>query len=181
MKRERDTRSGTREDLFRYICENPGVSFPTIRNAFRMNDGTLRYHLDYLCGEDRIRRMGDGERRYYASDVPPSGPARIDGLTREERRVAMAIKEHPGISRSELRSLSGAGRGDLSYILRRLKERRFIWKVEDGGDPCYEYITERKLAMEMMSLILEKFLDDEIDRETFLALKKRIEEDLEKR
>ena len=177
MKREREIRSDVREDLVRYIADNPGASFPAIKKALRINEGTLRYHLDYLCGEDRIRRTGVGQRSYFLNE-PSGGPqGNGDGLTRDERRVAILIKSHPGISRSELRNLTGQGREDLSYILRRLKDRRFIWKVEDGGDPRFEYITEKKLALEMMSIILERFLDGEMDRETFLSMKKRIEEE----
>jgi len=47
-----------------------------------------------------------------------------------------------------------------------------------GGDPTYEYISRDQLAAEMMMIILEKFLDDEIDKETFLTLKRKLEEDI---
>ncbi len=60
-----------------------------------------------------------------------------------------------------------------------LDEKRMIWKTMDGSDPCYEYVTRKRLAAEMMAEIMEGFLSDEMDRETFLKLKKRIEEDIE--
>jgi DNA-binding MarR family transcriptional regulator len=116
----------------------------------------------YYSNENTIKRQGNG-----------------DGLTKDERRIATLIKTHPGISRSELRNLIGQGGEDLSYVLRKLKDRRFIWKVEDGENPRFEYITEKKLALELMSIILGKFHDGEMDRETFLTLKQNIEDEYE--
>lgn len=175
MKRERGNRNDTRDALLEYIEDNPGVSFPMVQKAFRMNEGTLRYHLDYLAGEDKVRIARKGNVRcYYCEDVKN----RSEEMSRDESRIANLIRDNPGISRSELRRIYGPENDGLPSILRKLRDRKMIWKVEDGGDPCYEYITDRQLALEMMTIVIERFLDDEIDRETFLALKRRIEEGL---
>jgi predicted transcriptional regulator len=176
MKRERMSRNDTREGLAQYIDENPGVSFSMLQRAFRLNEGTLRYHIDYLLGEERVRIARNGRNRcYYSRGVTRTA----DALNRDESRIARIIKGNPGISRSRLKGIYTPEMEDLSTVLRKLRERKLIWKVEDGGDPCYEYITERQLALEMLSIILERFLDDEMDRDTFLTLKERIEKDLE--
>ena len=181
MKRERGNKSETRELLDRYILEHPGVSFTHIMKVFGINRGTLRYHLEYLLGEDRVRSVRKGQQNCYFSNSraaldPVTGCSDLNG---KQIRLLRAIKENPGISRKELLDLTKQSREEINYNLRRLKEKRVIWKIADGGDPCYEYITKEQLAAEMMAIILEKFLDDEIDRDTFLLLKRKLEKEME--
>lgn len=178
MKRERGNTNETREDLDHYILENPGISFAHIMKVFGLNRGTLRYHLDYLEGEERVRSMRKGQQNcYYSNQIGALDP--ITGgsdLTRKQIRLLRAIKNKPGISRKALIELTTQSREEVNYNLRRLKDKKVIWKITDGGDPCYEFITKEQLAAEMMAIILEKFLDDEIDRETFLMLKNKLEQ-----
>jgi len=181
MKRERENLNDTREELASYIADNPGVTFSLLKSIFQINPGTLRYHLEYLEGEDRIKMIKRGNRKCYYMD-PVSGLDPDHGhpdLNLHQRRMIRVIKENPGISRKELICLTKQSREEVNYNLRRLKEKKVIWKVMDGGDPCYEYITKEQLAAEMMVIILEKFLDDEMDRATFVMLKRKIEEDLD--
>jgi len=100
-------------------------------------------------------------------------------LTRKQIRILRAIKDDPGVSRKELLDLTKQSREEVNYNLKRLRDKKVIWKIADGGDPCYEFITKEKLAAEMMAIILEKFLDDEMDRETFLMLKRKLDEDMD--
>lgn len=181
MKRERGNKNETRDILDRYILEHPGVSFSHIKKFFSLNRGTLRYHLDYLLGEERVRSVRKGQQNCYYSNQrgaldPITGSTELNG---KQLRLLRAIKENPGISRKELLDLTKQSREEVNYNLRRLKEKKVIWKIADGGDPCYEYITKEQLAAEMMAIILEKFLDDEIDRETFILLKRKLEKDME--
>lgn len=181
MKRERGNKSETRDVLDHYILEHPGVSFTHIMKVFGINRGTLRYHLDYLQGEERVRSVRKGQQNCYFSNQR----AVLDSVTgsrelnSKQIRLLRAIKENPGISRKELLDLTKQSREEVNYNLRRLKEKKMIWKIADGGDPCYEYITKEQLAVEMMAIVLEKFLDDEIDRETFLLLKEKLEKEME--
>ena len=181
MKRERGNKSETREILDRYILENPGVSFAHIMKIFGINRGTLRYHMDYLLGEEKVRSVRKGQQNCYFSNQraaldPVTGSSELNG---KQIRLLRAIRERPGISRKELLELTKQSREEVNYNLRRLKEKKVIWKITDGGDPCYEYITKEQLAAEMMAIILEKFLDDEIDRETFLLLKNKLDKEME--
>jgi predicted transcriptional regulator len=180
MRMEKDLSEGPRETLARLIEENPGISFLRITDRSGMNRGTLRYHLDILEKEGRVRVVHKGKKKlYYASGKGMKGPlGEEDDLTRGQRRILNLIKENPGVSKHQLISITGQNREEVRYALRKLTSRSEVWKVTDGHDPTYEYITRNKLAKEMLALILEKFLNDEMDRETFLLLKKRIEEDL---
>ena len=181
MRMENVQPDGPRGSLVRFIGENPGISFPRLSVEFNMNRGTLRYHLDLLEKEGRIRTVLKGSKKlYYLSEgTATKGRRPENDLNRDQRRILNLIKENPGISRHQLISISGQAREDVRYTLRKLTSRSEIWKVTDGHDPTYEYITRRKLAKEMIAIILDRFLNDEMDRETFLALKKRIEDDLD--
>jgi predicted transcriptional regulator len=181
MKRERGNTNDTRESIDRYILENPGISFSNILKAFKINRGTLRYHLQYLEGEERIKMVRRGQKNcYYSTQMGILDPvAGTGGLTLKQIRLLRAIKNRPGISRKELIELTKQSREEINYNLKRLKDKKVVWKIADGGDPCYEFITKEELAVEMMALLIEKFLDDEIDRETFLMLKRKLEDDIE--
>ena len=180
MKRERGNRSDTREKLHLFISENPGVTFSRLLKVFRLNRGTLRYHLDYLEGEEKVSRIRKGNSNCYFSDgteIP--GPGREkEGLGSKHRRLLAAIRDNPGISRKELIRMTGFTREEVNYGLKKLRQRKAIWKTEDGGDPCYEHISRDKLAAEMMMIILEKYLDEEIDRETFLLLRRKLDQEM---
>jgi predicted transcriptional regulator len=181
MKRERGNENDTRENLDRFILDNPGVSFSHILKLFKINRGTLRYHLQYLEGEERVKSIRKGQQNcYYSTQVGSFDPVTgASDLTRKQIRILRAIKDDPGISRKDLLDLTKQSREEVNYNLKRLKDKKVIWKIADGGDPCYEFITKEKLAAEMMAIILEKFLDDEMDRETFLMLKRKLDEDLD--
>ena len=45
----------TRKRLMLYIQENPGTTFQRLKGVFKLNEGTLRYHLNYLRRTKRIR------------------------------------------------------------------------------------------------------------------------------
>jgi len=180
MKRERGNRSDTREKLHLFITENPGVTFSSLLKVFRLNRGTLRYHLDYLEGEDRVNRVRKGNMNcYYSDGSGPFGPGmKREGLGSKHRRLLAVIRDNPSISRKEIIRMTGFTRDEVNYGLKKLKQRKAIWKTEDGGDPRYEFISRDKLAAEMMMIILEKYLDEEIDRQTFLLLRRKLDEEM---
>ncbi len=181
MRMEKVQPDGPRGSLVHLIEENPGISFLRISDTLKMNRGTLRYHLDLLEKEGKVKAVVKGNKKlYYTTDGSLKRASKTENdLNRDQRRILNLIKENPGISRHQLISITGQKRDEVRYTLRKLMDRSEVWKVTDGHDPTYEYITRNKLAKEMLALILDRFLDDEMDRETFLLLKKRIEEDME--
>jgi hypothetical protein len=56
-----------------------------------------------------------------------------------------------------------------------LLEHQLIWKVQNDGEIGYEYITKEKLRYEMYNRLLMKLLANEIDEETFLKIKRKLE------
>lgn len=177
MKRERESVNPTREALERYIIENPGSSFNRIMMVFKMNAGTLRYHLEYLEGAKRIKMVKKGSNRCYFPDYLASFlSCGTDGkqLSTMEKRIASVISRNPGISRKELLSSVDIRRHDLTQIIRKLKEKNVIWENDSDHEATYEPVTKEKLIGEVMAVLIEKLLDNEIDFETFRAIKDKL-------
>jgi predicted transcriptional regulator len=178
MKRERESRNPTREALERYIAENPGSSFNRISSVFKMNSGTLRYHLEYLQGANRIRMVKKGNKRCYFPDYLAtylSCGTNGRELTSIEKRVASVISKSPGISRKEILSSIDIRRQELTQVIRKLKEENVIWEHDSHRGPIYEPVTRERLIGEVIAVLIEKLLDKEIDMETFRAIKDRLE------
>jgi predicted transcriptional regulator len=177
MRAESSVKKSVRDEILDHISDYPGITFASIRRAFRMNEGTLRYHLDHLVKEEKIKQTEKGERKYYSLDG--SKKRRIEGLSKDQTRVLMIIKGNPGISSSRIRVLTGLGREETKYIIRKLKDRRFIFRTGSGKDPRYQFITKEDLANEMMRIILERSMNGEMDKKTFDILKAKIDETLD--
>ncbi len=178
MKGERNTENPTREELAGYIKDNPGASFNMIKTAFRLNEGTLRYHLEYLIGEERIKMIKRGKNRCYVPDLFSgfrSNGSNGRELSSMERRVYTVIGGRPGITRKDILQALDIRRNDLYTIIRSLKEKKLVWELTDDGITRYEPITKEKLKGEVIAILIEKLLDEEIDMETFRAIKDRIE------
>ncbi len=178
MKGRRGESNPTREELDRYICQNPGVSFKLIQVAFRINHGTLRYHLDHLEKENKIRSVLEkGRKRYFPDYLASFSKNGLGGkeLSSTQKRVRTLIGEHPGITRKELLSSLDIGREDLTDVISALKERRLIREVERDGVIGYQMMTRRKLAGEVIAILVEKVIDREMDMDTFRMIKERVD------
>jgi len=165
----------TRKRLYEYILGHPGISYQMIRDVFRLNDGTLRYHLDRLVRANLVLQRKKKNNRCY---IPLEGE-KSPGLSEFDRnysRVLDLIKADPGIGRVDLMRRSGMSRKGLTSVLTRLKSNRMIWKVGSGRSGGYEYISEDKLYKEMIRILTERYVRDEIDLDRFLELKEDIDD-----
>lgn len=176
---EPDLDHRSRRMIYRYISTHPGVSFGSIKNVLELNSSTLRYHLEYLERSDSIRMSKDNGKRCYH---PNNGTSlsfetehSISELPASQERILEIIKRNPGITKKELVQLARMEPKKVRYNVRRLRENRQIWRVRSGRDTGYEAITPQKLKDEMLKLLLDKYLRDEMDKETFLRLKEELE------
>ncbi|MDG6223989.1 MAG: ArsR family transcriptional regulator [Candidatus Thermoplasmatota archaeon] len=177
--RERDDADHlTRDRLIERIRDRPGLSFSDLMRAMNLNEGTLRYHLNYLEKRKIIRSRKEGVRRlYFATILSPTLYVQNTDLSREDKRVLTLIRHHPGIKPSDILSMFGLTHNDLNRIVHKLKRERFIWEVENGNGIGLEVITRKRLIEEIMLDIIERFLKGDIDQNTFMRLKSWIEEE----
>jgi len=168
----------TREVLLQQIMDRPGITFSRLMRLLDLNEGTLRYHLNYLEREERIRSRKEGASRVYYSLVhDPSQRSNAGGLTLGQRRVLSTIRKFPGIGASEIQGHTNLTRDSLNGILNRLKKEHIIWEVQNGHGAGYELITRERMLEEMLLDIVERFLRREMDQSTFLRMKDWIEEE----
>jgi predicted transcriptional regulator len=180
MKGERKISNKPREEIAVYIEEHPGISFNILQDVFRMNPGTLRYHLEYLESSNRIdKRIIKHERCYFpeGTNLKAYFPS-LDtkGLKKEHKRVYYLIKQNGGISRKEIMKSLNITRKEMNYAVSRLKDKKLIWLKKDGSDPVYECITEDRLKKEIFRILLKKLAEGEIDERTFLRIKEKLED-----
>ena len=168
----------TRKRLYEYITSHPGVSFQILKEAFRMKDGTLRYHLQYLLSNGEIVRSEDDRRRvYYCSGVKKNsllGRPIPGKLSDQQRRVMELIAMDPGVTNSDLWMRSKQTKRELNQNLRSLISLDLIWKVKVDGREGYEFITDKGLYSEVYMILLDKLLKEEISLQQFDSLRVRL-------
>jgi predicted transcriptional regulator len=173
----------TRRVVYNYISKHPGVSFGTIMGILDLTEGTLRYHLNYLERGKKILSKSEGKHRCYYSNCKVKSSLKpilefdLTTLTKPQQRILTIIQQHPGIPVRELVKLTKLNKRDLQYNLKKLRDEMVIWKVGNGRNTRYEYMTKDKLKNELFKLLILKFLKDEIDKETYLFLKEELEKE----
>jgi predicted transcriptional regulator len=174
----------TRRLIYNHITTNPGVSFIVLKNIFNLNESTLRYHLDYLEKNNKIIfGFESGKRNYYPhfdkinelKDPENTNSFQTAKLTDYQERIISTIKLFPKINQKELAKRTGINRITLHNNLKKLMSLCMIRKIPNGNKVHYEYIDNKKLRVEILKQLLVKLINNEIDGETFLELKKKLD------
>jgi len=169
----------SRKMIFNYISTHPGEPFQRIKKVLDINSSTLRYHLRYLEKAGKIEvEMRKGKNCFFPCGHEEfSKGSDTSDLTLYQQRVLEAIKRKPGISKKGLTNYINLDKREVSKCIDELRDRKLIWKVLCGRKTGYEYITKEKLKEEMLRLLIDRFLNREINKEKFLALKSELEKD----
>jgi predicted transcriptional regulator len=85
------------------------------------------------------------------------------------------IQNNKGITNKELIARTKLNRKNLHYNIKKLREKKLIWAVKTSGILGYEYVTKEKLQHEMATTLISKLLSNEIDEETFLKIKSKLD------
>jgi predicted transcriptional regulator len=172
----------SRKMLYNYILSHPGISFGAIQKVFEMNSSTLKYHLRYLEKYNKIKSKHEGKALVYFCpgqtdpEQRPASIAKINVLSETQHYLLNLIRNRPGITRSVLINISKLHPKTFSYNIDKLIERQLIWKVHNGSEVGYEYISEDKLRFEMYNQLILKLLSNEIDEDIFHRIKRKLDE-----
>ncbi|WP_455392863.1 winged helix-turn-helix transcriptional regulator [[Eubacterium] cellulosolvens] len=173
-----------RKMIYTHIVEYPGVSFSTLKRFHDLNEGTLRYHLNYLERAEKITsKLEAGKLHYY-----PFGKSSIDSnstksdsktheLTPHQELILNAIKQNPGINQTELIAKTSLKRHILTYNISQLIDLGIVKKNNHVRHVSYEYMPDELLQYEMLKMLTIKLLNNEIDEQTFLKLRSKLKKD----
>ena len=171
----------TRKRIYNHILAYPGVSFNIIKSVFELTDGTLRYHLKFLESADEIKSCLEGNVRcYYPVKIfvfPQSQDAEFDTyeLNHTQVRIMNNVRHNPGITQKELIIKTHLSRFTVGYHIRKLIEIGIVRQEPDGKNICYHYISNIELRKKILKKMIVKFVNHEIDEQTFLELKRKLE------
>jgi predicted transcriptional regulator len=172
-----------RKKVYIHITEYPGVSFSTLKRFHELNDGTLRYHLNYLVRAEKISsNLEAGQLHYYPNTITVADPNTTNGhespryqnLTTHQEHILNIIKQHPGINQTELIAKTSLKRHILTYNITQLIAFGLVKKNNHVKFVCYESIPKDLLQYEMLKMLTVKLLNNEIDEQTFLKLKEKL-------
>ncbi len=174
----------TRRLIYNHIMAHPGVTFIILKNVFKLNDSTLRYHLNYLERSEKISfGIEKGSRYYYPHSggryvvqrTEDSNDLKAYELTSTQERIISVIKRNPKINQKKLVEKTGINRITLSNNLKKLKALCLIRKIPNGNKVQYEYLENKQLRYEILKHLIKQLLSNKIDEETFLRLKKKLD------
>jgi predicted transcriptional regulator len=124
--------NNTRNQIHGYINNKPGEHFSAIKNALKLNTGTLLYHSRILEKEGYIKSKRDKlYTRFYptgmnAQEIDEYRPSDI------QKKLIDLIQRQPGINQREISSLFNISQSVISYNLNRLIRENII-RVEKEG------------------------------------------------
>jgi predicted transcriptional regulator len=95
-------------------------------------------------------------------------------LSETQERLLNTIQRNPGITQKDLILQTGLKRITVGYNLRKIVDFGVVRKEPNGRKVCYYYISEGELREKIKKRLITKFLNNEIDEQTFLALKKKL-------
>jgi predicted transcriptional regulator len=170
-----------RRMIFNLIVEYPGVSFNVIKNIFELTESGIRYHLNYLEKNNKISSsMERGIKCYQphpASVSIPISTKEVFGshkLPPHQELILTTIMRYPGINQKDLIKRTGINRFKINRDIRSLKSLNLIKNTRQHNITCYEYIPDVELKFKILKGFMVKYLNSEIDEETFFRLIKRL-------
>jgi len=171
----------TRKAVYGYIAGHPGVTPSVIQSALALAESTLRYHLRYLERHGMVFSRERGNFRCYfpagrtAEDLVAFPEVDPSALTDVQKQITDLVRQRPGITMTDMESLTGINRRVLQYNVKVLREQMLLWKMGNGRSTCYEIASKQKLRSEMLKFLIIKFLRGDIDERTYLSLKGEVE------
>ena len=158
-----------------------GDDFTIIKNMFNLTDSTLRYHLNYLESRNEIRSRLEGRNKCFypvenfAISKSSDTALQANKLSKVQERILETIRSNPWITQKDLTIKSGLKGFTVKYNLKKLIGYGIVQKKQNGRNTCYNYISDDTLKKELLKQLVVKLLDHEIDEQTFLKLKRKLE------
>ena len=148
---------------------------------FNLAESTLRYHLKYLETAEEIKSCLEGNNRCYypiqniVFTLRSESDFECFQLSPTQQRLLEHIQRKPGITQKDLLIATNLKRLTAAYNLRKLIDIGVVRKEPNGRNTCYFYISNIELRKKILRKMIVKFVDHEIDEQTFLEFKRKLE------
>jgi DNA-binding MarR family transcriptional regulator len=115
----------TRKSIYKHISTNPGDNFNSIKDALKLSNGVLSYHLKVMERENLITSKRDGgyKRFYITGNSEINNVKRFNGIQKD---IFNTIKNYPGISQTEIAEKTKTTVQVVNYHIKRLQEEGII-------------------------------------------------------
>ncbi len=171
-----------RRMLFNHIISYPGVSFNSLKNLLELTDSGLRYHLHYLERNNKIISRPENGVNYYhphpsSFKIPQKSLNLLESqkLRPDQEKILNIVMQNPGINQKGIANLTRFNRFKVSRCIKSLMQLKLIKNKRIKNMVCYEYLPDIEMKYKILKGLMVHFLKDEIDEETFLRLKKRLD------
>ena len=171
----------TRKLIYNHILSFPGISFSRIKKILDMPGSTLRYHLNYLENKNEIKSSLIGKNKCYyplqntRNIYKPKFNNKLKKINTTQEKILNIIKQNPGITQKELIIKTRLSRLIIKYNIKKLIYFGIVRKNQIGRNVCYNYIQEDEIRNEVIKGLVNMLLNNEIDEQTFLNLKRKLE------
>lgn len=136
---EKDSR--TREQIFEYIENNPGVHLRKISRELGLALGNTQYHLQILENAGRIKtRRATLYKHYYPAAILDESHELILSFLRQEssRDILILLLEHSGgLTQTEIVDFKHLSAPTISWHMSKLVESGLVVSVREGRTVRY--------------------------------------------
>ena len=141
VKKENVLDHFVRGQIYGYVMSHPGEHYNGIKQALKVNNGTLSHHLKTLEMQGYLKSHRDGTyKRFYPTGTKTP---RNKGIQLSDLQIGIvdAIRQVPGITQKEIAKREGITQQSVSYNLRILIRFGVLQFSREGVRKRY-FITE---------------------------------------
>ncbi|MEM3511451.1 MAG: helix-turn-helix domain-containing protein [Candidatus Jordarchaeales archaeon] len=133
-----------RQEVYRWVCENPGAYFFEIANELSIPTGTLAWHLRVLEAEGLLEKIKFGGRVvFYPRHLRDAKLEKALLLLRNKnaRKIFDIVVANPGVNQSEIVERFGLHHDTVRWHIKRMVKAGLIRAKREGRSRKY-YVGE---------------------------------------
>ena len=123
-----------REDFFRLITENPGITQPEFKNLTGVNRSSLRYHLKILIREEKIISIKIYKKRHYFENhnggVSEAHLSKLILNCSTTKDIFGYIYNNPGCTQKDLADYTKLSYSTISWHIERLSSGNLVVSIK---------------------------------------------------
>ncbi|WP_421909255.1 winged helix-turn-helix transcriptional regulator [Methanolacinia petrolearia] len=119
-----------REDIFRLITENPGITQIEVEHMAEINRSSLRYHLKMLMREEKIVSIKASKKIHYFENhngyIPEAQVAKTILDSPAAKNIFRYIYTNPGCTQKDLAEYMNLSCSTISWHIERLSSGNLV-------------------------------------------------------